>query len=94
MKQIWTLYLKLLGEVASLRAGRGGDSERAAEPLSSRASEVDRLRREFDESSRKARRLYEALQERDCAKGKVTCLQESAVAQSHRAYLKSEPYRD
>ncbi|ONK69790.1 uncharacterized protein A4U43_C05F26760 [Asparagus officinalis] len=71
MEQIRTLYLKLLGGVASLRAGRGGDSERATEPLPSRASEVNELRRGLDESSKKARRLDEALQERDHAKVQV-----------------------
>ncbi|ONK67389.1 uncharacterized protein A4U43_C06F19660 [Asparagus officinalis] len=82
MEQIWTSYLKLLGKVASLRAGKGVDSERAAKTLTLRASEVNRLRRELDESNRKARRLDEALQERDHAKGPVGLLGRSGSTQS------------
>ncbi|ONK79880.1 uncharacterized protein A4U43_C01F11320 [Asparagus officinalis] len=44
------------------RLSRGGvDSERAAETPSPRASEVDRLRIELEESKMKAKRLDEAL---------------------------------
>ncbi|ONK60853.1 uncharacterized protein A4U43_C08F23400 [Asparagus officinalis] len=67
MELIRTSYLKLLGEVSSLRADRGDDSERATKTPARRASEVDELRRELEESNRKARRLNEALQERDRA---------------------------
>ncbi|ONK56919.1 uncharacterized protein A4U43_C10F14630 [Asparagus officinalis] len=42
MEQIRTSYLKLLGKVTTLRAGRGGDSEWAMEPSTQRASEVKR----------------------------------------------------
>ncbi|ONK62133.1 uncharacterized protein A4U43_C07F690 [Asparagus officinalis] len=68
MEQIQTSYLKLLEEVASLKAGRGADSEWAARPPAPSASEIERLKQELDESSRKARRLDEALEERDRAK--------------------------
>ncbi|ONK64284.1 uncharacterized protein A4U43_C07F24070 [Asparagus officinalis] len=61
MEQIQTLYLKLTGEVASLRAGKVVDSERAAELSARRAFEVDKLRQELDESNKKAKRLDEAL---------------------------------
>ncbi|ONK64653.1 uncharacterized protein A4U43_C07F28430 [Asparagus officinalis] len=67
MEQIWTLYLRLLGEVASLRVGRGVDMERAIETQASRASEINGLRKELEESNRKARRLDEDLRERDYA---------------------------
>ncbi|ONK76687.1 uncharacterized protein A4U43_C03F31050 [Asparagus officinalis] len=65
MEQVRTEYLKLLGEVASLRADRGVNSERATETPALSASEVDGLRRELEESKRKVKRLDEALQKRD-----------------------------
>ncbi|ONK76804.1 uncharacterized protein A4U43_C02F10 [Asparagus officinalis] len=71
MEQIRTSYLNILGKVASLRAERGVDLERATETPTLRASKVDRLRRELDESNKKARRLDEALQDRDHAKVQV-----------------------
>ncbi|ONK66810.1 uncharacterized protein A4U43_C06F12210 [Asparagus officinalis] len=58
-------------EVASLKAGRRVDSERAAETPALRASDVDNIKRELDESNKKARRLDEALQERDRVKMQV-----------------------
>ncbi|ONK76534.1 uncharacterized protein A4U43_C03F29270 [Asparagus officinalis] len=61
MDRVWTAYLKLLGEVTSLRADRGVDLERAAETPAPSASEVDELRNELEESKRNARRLDEAL---------------------------------
>ncbi|ONK60563.1 uncharacterized protein A4U43_C08F19900 [Asparagus officinalis] len=51
---------------AALRAGRGVDSECVTELFAQRASKDKRLRRELDESNKKARRLDEALWERDC----------------------------
>ncbi|ONK56832.1 uncharacterized protein A4U43_C10F13560 [Asparagus officinalis] len=62
MEQIRTLYVKLLGEVASLRADRGVDTERAAETQAPRASEVDGLRRALEESKKKARRWTRSMQ--------------------------------
>ncbi|ONK58100.1 uncharacterized protein A4U43_C09F8110 [Asparagus officinalis] len=67
MERVRTTYLKLLGEVTSLRADRRVNSEWAVEIPAPSASEVDGLRHELEESKRKARRLDEALQERDCA---------------------------
>ncbi|ONK54769.1 uncharacterized protein A4U43_UnF11700 [Asparagus officinalis] len=71
MEQIRTSYLKLLGEITSLRAGREVNSERIAETPAPRDSGVDGLKRELEESKKKARRLDEALQERDRAKVQV-----------------------
>ncbi|ONK75060.1 uncharacterized protein A4U43_C03F12900 [Asparagus officinalis] len=56
-----------LGGGCFLESGKGVDTERAAEMQAPRASEVERLRRELEESNRKARRLDEALRERDRA---------------------------
>ncbi|ONK79894.1 uncharacterized protein A4U43_C01F11490 [Asparagus officinalis] len=67
MDLIWTTYLKLLGEVTSLRADREADSERTVETSAPSASEVDELGLELEESQRKAIRMEEALQERDRA---------------------------
>ncbi|ONK76341.1 uncharacterized protein A4U43_C03F26580 [Asparagus officinalis] len=67
MEHIWTLYLKLLGKVASMRAGRGVDSERATETPDPSAFKVDRLRQELEESKRKAKRQDEDLLEKDHA---------------------------
>ncbi|ONK64466.1 uncharacterized protein A4U43_C07F26340 [Asparagus officinalis] len=64
MDHIQTQYLKLLGEVTSLRVIRRVDSEQAVETTALSASEVDGLRQELEESKRKAMRLDEALQER------------------------------
>ncbi|ONK67306.1 uncharacterized protein A4U43_C06F18780 [Asparagus officinalis] len=84
MEHIQTSYLKLLGEVAFLRASRGVDSERAMETLVPEASEVDRLKQELEESQRKARRLGEALEERDYAKTHVEIKKKTAVYVRHQ----------
>ncbi|ONK58395.1 uncharacterized protein A4U43_C09F11890 [Asparagus officinalis] len=60
LQGIQTLYLKLLGEVVSLRSGRGVDSKWAMDMLAPNAFEVDKLRWELEESKRKVRRLEEA----------------------------------
>ncbi|ONK78055.1 uncharacterized protein A4U43_C02F13760 [Asparagus officinalis] len=52
---------KLLGEVASLRVGRGVGLEQAAKMTTPSAPEVDKLRRELEESQKKAERMEEAL---------------------------------
>ncbi|ONK67227.1 uncharacterized protein A4U43_C06F17960 [Asparagus officinalis] len=79
IEQVRILYLKLLGEVTSLRASRGVDSEGAAETPISGDSEVDRLKEELAESKRKARRLDEALQERDRALAHVEIEKQAVV---------------
>ncbi|ONK76442.1 uncharacterized protein A4U43_C03F27930 [Asparagus officinalis] len=76
---VQTLYLKLLVEVTSLRADRGVDSERAMETPVPRASEVDKLRRELEESNRKARRLDKPLWERDRAMVQVKVEKQAAM---------------
>ncbi|ONK78301.1 uncharacterized protein A4U43_C02F16870 [Asparagus officinalis] len=68
MEQIRISYLKLLGEVASLRPVRGANLERGVETPTLRTSEVDMLRQEQEERNKKARRLDEPLQERDHAR--------------------------
>ncbi|ONK74369.1 uncharacterized protein A4U43_C03F5520 [Asparagus officinalis] len=63
MEWVWTIYLKLLEEITSLRAYRGADSGRTAKtPV---PTKIYMLTRELQESERKARRIEEALQERD-----------------------------
>ncbi|ONK64856.1 uncharacterized protein A4U43_C07F30690 [Asparagus officinalis] len=42
--QTQTSYLNILGEIATVKADRGVDSERVAETLAQRAFEIDRLR--------------------------------------------------
>ncbi|ONK81108.1 uncharacterized protein A4U43_C01F25390 [Asparagus officinalis] len=79
MEWVWTTYLKLLEEVTSLRADRGVDSKRAEETSAPSAFEVDGLRRELEESKRKARRLEEALWEMDHAMVLVEIEKEAAV---------------
>ncbi|ONK75186.1 uncharacterized protein A4U43_C03F14260 [Asparagus officinalis] len=68
---------------ASLRASRGVDSEHAAETIASRASEIDKLRRELDESNGKGRRLDKTLQERDHAKAQVEVEKQAVVHAKH-----------
>ncbi|ONK64104.1 uncharacterized protein A4U43_C07F22120 [Asparagus officinalis] len=64
-ERVWIAYLKLLGEVTSLRADSGADSELAVKTLAQSAFEVNELMRELEESKKKARRLEKDLRERD-----------------------------
>ncbi|ONK80023.1 uncharacterized protein A4U43_C01F12950 [Asparagus officinalis] len=68
MEHIRTSYLKLLGEVESMRASRGVDSRRAAKARALEATKVEKLRQELEESRRKAKGLSKALQKRDHTK--------------------------
>ncbi|ONK77814.1 uncharacterized protein A4U43_C02F10970 [Asparagus officinalis] len=69
MEQVRTSYLKLLGEVVSLRVDRRVDPKQATETPALEAFEVDRLMRELEESKRKAKRLDEGLWNESSASG-------------------------
>ncbi|ONK68380.1 uncharacterized protein A4U43_C05F10820 [Asparagus officinalis] len=65
--------------VASLRAGRGVNSEWAVEMLNPRTFEIDTLKRELDKNNRKDGRLDEALRERDYAMLQVKAEKQEAM---------------
>ncbi|ONK66654.1 uncharacterized protein A4U43_C06F10590 [Asparagus officinalis] len=84
MENIQTLYLQVLGDVASLRADRGANLEQATETSALGSSKVNRLKQELKESKRKARRLEEAFQERDRDMVLVKIKKEAAVHERRR----------
>ncbi|ONK78235.1 uncharacterized protein A4U43_C02F16050 [Asparagus officinalis] len=87
MKRVWTTYLKLLGENTPLRVSQGGDSKQATETLALSAAEVDGFRQELQECQRKAKRMEEALQERDYVVTLAEMEKEVAVRAKHPSRL-------
>ncbi|ONK76545.1 uncharacterized protein A4U43_C03F29390 [Asparagus officinalis] len=84
MEPIRTSYLKLLGEVDSLRANRGVDSERVAERPAQEVSEVEKLKQKLEKSQRKATGLSEALHERGRVETLVKMKKEATMRAKHQ----------